>query len=233
MGEEQFVTITLPSKGLAYEDPSTGTIQVRPFKGRDEALLAELTLDNAKKKFVTIIKNVIKGIDPEKLTSGDVQYILLWQAINSYNRDYPIQLVCEHCLKNIQVVCDLSKINSVELSDDFVQPIVVKLSNRTVQLRLLTLNDEISEFDWSVQGKSTYFYLYALSIVDEKMDLLAKLSMLEDMSPSDLNVIRETLKKYDHGPDMITPYICPLCEYEGKIELPFRYEKLFSFSKQP
>ena len=230
--KEQYIPIILPSKCLAYEGVNSSSIRIRPFKGREEALVAELALENVKKKFVTIIENVIQGIEPKKLTSGDAKYIMLWEAINSYDRDYPIKLVCENCLQKIQVVCDLGKINSVELPDSFKQPVETKLSNNVVHLRLLTVADEIASFDWTLKGESSYLYSYALSIVDENTDILDKVKMLEDMSPKDLNEIKKFHVKYDHGPDMQVSYTCPLCDYEGKLVLPFRLDKLFSFGKQ-
>ena len=226
---EQYIPITLPSKCLTYEGVDVNSIKIRPFKGRDEALIAELTLENLKKKFVTIIENVVQGIEPEKLTSGDAKHIILWEAINSYNRDYPIQIACENCLQKVQIVCDLGKINSVELPNNFSQPAEVKLSDKTIRLRLLTIADEIASFDWAKVGKSTYLYSYALSIVDEDTTIPAKIAMLEDMSPADLNEIRKFHTKYNHGPDMEVPYTCPLCNYEGKLVLPFRLDRLLEF----
>jgi len=228
---EQYIPITLPSKCLTYEGVDVDTIKIRPFKGRDEALIAELDLKNLKKKFVTIIANVIQGIEPEKLTSGDAKHILFWEALNSYNRDYPIKVVCENCLQMVQVVCDIGKVNSVELPDDFRQPVEKKLSDKTINLRLLTIADEIASFDWAKAGKSTYLYSLALSIVDEDTNILEKIEMLEDMNTEDLNEIKEFHAKYDHGPDMEVPYVCPLCGYEGKLVLPFRLDELLSFRK--
>ncbi|MHA1692951.1 MAG: hypothetical protein ACTSU7_15105 [Candidatus Heimdallarchaeaceae archaeon] len=227
--EEQYVPLSLPSKGLIYEGVNINDIMIRPFKGRDEELVAELTLENVKKKFVTIIKNVIQGIEPEKLTAGDAKYIMLWEAINSYTQDYPIKIICENCLQEIQVVVDLSKINSVELPDDFKQPFDIQLSNKIVRLRLLTLADEVAIFDWTRTGKSAYLCSYARSIVDESTTLIDKIKMLEDMNTRDLNAIKNFHKKYDHGPDMEVPYTCSLCDYGGKIVLPFRLDRLLSF----
>lgn len=226
---EQFIPIKLPSKCLAYGDVDTDNIKIRPFKGRDEALVAELTLGNLKKKFVTIIGNVIQGITPEQLTSGDAKYIILWEAINSYNQDYPLEIVCENCLQKIHVVCDLIEINNVELPDDFVQPVETKLSERSVNLRLLTVEDEIMTFDWTNAGKSGYLYSFALSIVDETMSMPDKLAMLADMSTADINEIRKFHTRYKHGPDMEVPYTCSLCGFEGKLVLPFLLDRLLEF----
>lgn len=229
MSREQFIPITLPSKCLTYEDVGADSIKIRPFKGRDEALIAELTLVNLKKKFVTIIENVLQGIEPERLTSGDAKYVILWEAINSYNRDYPVEVICEHCLQKIQVVCDLGEINSIELPETFTQPVETKLSDKTVDLRLLTIADEIAAFDWASAGKSAYLYSFALSIVDENTTIPDKIAMLENMSPADIHEIRKFHTKYNHGPDMEVSYACSLCGYEGKLVLPFQLDRLLEF----
>lgn len=229
MCQDQYISITLPSKCLLYEDIDVSGIKIRPFKGRDEVLIAELNLANLKKKFVAIIENVLQGIEPEKLTSGDMKYVMLWEAINSYTRDYPVQVVCENCSQTVRVVCDLGKIDSVDLPDDFVQPVEVKLSDRKVNLRIQTVADEIAAIDWTKSGKSAYLYSLALIIVDEETTFLEKLEMLENMSPSDINEIKKFQAKYDHGPDMELPYKCSVCEHEGKLVVPFRIDTLFSF----
>ncbi len=229
MSRDQYIPIPLPSKCLVYENTDPDSILIRPFKGRDEALIAELTLENLKKKFVTIIENVIQGITPQELTSGDAKYIILWEAINSYTRDYPIDIVCEHCVQKVRVVCDLGEIDSVDLPANFKQPVETKLSDRAVNLRLLTIADEIAMFSWTKTGKSAYLYSFALSIVDEHMSIPDKLLMLEEMSTADLNEIRKFHTKYEHGPDMRVPYTCSLCGYEGKLVLPFRLDTLLEF----
>ena len=65
------------------------------------------------------------------------------------------------------------------------------------------------------------------------IEFVDRLKLVGELSVRDLDVIRKFHEKHEHGPDMITPYTCPLCDYEGKIELPFRFDKLFSFSEKP
>ena len=60
--EEQFIPITLPSKCKSYQNIDPAKIAIRPFKGKDEALIAELTLDNIKKKLSVIFKNIFSLI---------------------------------------------------------------------------------------------------------------------------------------------------------------------------
>jgi hypothetical protein len=226
---EQYVPIQLPSKCLAYDNVDASKIVIRTFKGSDEQLITELNIDNIKKKFLSIIAGVIKGIEPGKLTSGDAKHIMLWEAINSYDQYYPITIMCEECLQKINITADMGKIDSKELPDDFKQPVEVKLSDRVVKLKLLTLDDEIAALDYEKQTGSSYLYNLALSIVDE-LPAIGRMKVLEDMKLSDLNKIKKFQMDYTHGPDMIAPYKCPQCGFEGKLVLPFRFDKLFSFS---
>jgi len=46
---------------------------------------------------------------------------------------------------------------------------------------------------------------------------------------ADLHEITKFQEDNYHGPDMQAKYFCPECKYEGKIEVPFHLETLFSF----
>ena len=228
---EQYISISLPSKGLAYKNVEKDKICIRPFTGKEEMLMAELNVNNVNQKLTAVLKNVLQGIDPKKLTTGDAKYIMLWEAINSYTSDFLLDVTCEQCLQSSPIKFDLTKINSVELPDEYKEPQNIELSNRVVNVRLITLEDEISAVDWVKHNKSIYLYNYAKSIVDDKLTMLDKLQMLEDMSTKDLKLIKDFHKKYEHGPDMLANYTCPLCGNEGKLVLPFRYDILFSFDR--
>ena len=88
MEKELFVPVSLPSKCLTYEGVDPDSIKIRAFKGREEELLAELNLSNLPKKLLTIIENVVQGIEVKKLTSGDARFIMMWEAINSYSSEF-------------------------------------------------------------------------------------------------------------------------------------------------
>lgn len=230
--DEQYVLLSLPSKCLTYEDTEPDGIKIRTFKGKEQQLVAELTPVNIKKKFLTIISNVIQGIEPQKLTSGDARYIMMWEAINSYTNMYPLKLVCETCLQEVELSIDLGDLDSKELPNDFKQPYEVELSDRKIFLRLLTLEDEVNTLEMIRKGQSSYLYNYALSIVDKDVNIVDRVKMLEEMSTADLGKIEDFHIKFDHGPDLNAKYVCPLCEGEGRVLIPFRLDRLLSFRKE-
>ena len=192
---------------------------------KDEELLSELTVSNTKKKFLTVISNCLQGIEPTKLTSGDVKHIMLWEAISSYTPTLPLKLKCEACYQDIDITVDLRKINSVELPSDFKQPQDIQL-DKMAKIRLATLADEIAIVDYAMLGQSSYLYSFALTLIDNN-SIIDTLNYISALPTQELAKIKEWHKKYQHGPDMLAPYKCPLCDWEGNVEIPFRLDRLF------
>jgi len=153
---------------------------------------------------------------------------MLWEAINSYSQFYPVKIVCESCNLTIPVNVDLGKIDSHILPAEFKQPYTVALSNnKTIQLRLVTLQDEINTFEYAKEGNSSYLYGYAHSIVNDQ-DIIANTQMIENLSNEDFAKIIAFHETYDHGPDMKVSYTCNLCGGRGEFVLPFRPFEFFT-----
>lgn len=222
----EFVPITLPSKCLPYADVDSSTIKVRPFRGKDEELITELGMGNPSKKLLEILNRVVQGVDPSILTTGDIGYILIWEAINSYSSVYPVRFMCEVCEKSIEINVDLLQLESIDLPDGFTQPQEVRIGGVPFNLRLLTLADDIAVLDFAGKNQSPYLYSYARSIVDEQTNVLGRVEILKEMSTKDFQKIKDFHSKYRHGPDMTTAYTCPKCGSEGKTLVPFRLDEL-------
>jgi hypothetical protein len=129
---ENWVNITLPSKCKTYQNVDPTNIKIRTLLGKDEERISELSDKNIQRKFLSIIENIVTGVDVNKITSGDAKYILLWEAINSYSEFYRFQTYCPTCDKKIEANANLKTINVVNLSDEFVQPFEVGLSSGQV-----------------------------------------------------------------------------------------------------
>ena len=229
-----YVSIKLPSKGLTYGAPTVPIdVRIRPFKGRDEQLVAELDLRNSKKHLLDLVTGIVEGVPAEKLTTGDLSYILVWEAINSYTNLFPLKLTCQGCLQDVDVKIDLRSLDIKELPDSFKQPYLIKLSKQEINLRLLTLKDDIEAFNFAANGQDSYLYTYALSIVDENTSAIGRVKILEEMSPQDLAKIRKFHREFEHGPDFNAKYVCPKCGWEGRVLVPFRLEELILAVSEP
>ena len=230
MVEDGFVDLVLPSGKKVYGD--IGAVQIRPFKGKDERLIAELTYNNFEKKFLTVLRQVIRGIDPEKLTIGDRLYILVWEAIHSYTSLYPIKFPCSTCLQEIEYEVDLSKLEIISLPTEFKEPYLVTLpSGDNINLRLFRVDDEMKIADYENGGNSSWLYRYALSIVDDKKGVWDRVIYLENINSQDLAAIRAFHEKFYHGPKMQSNYDCPKCGSKGVVEVPFRIEIIFPYGE--
>jgi len=227
---ETFIPISLPSKCKTYGEIINESLTIRSFKGKDAEIMASVTMKNLFKKFITVLDDTLQGIPANTLTSGDAKFIMLWQAINSYSGTVNINIVCEKCYEEFKQIVNLDKdLSIIELEDDLVLPIPVKLSDGTeISVRLTTLADESALFDWISDGKEGYLYEIALTIVSDK-NVLEKIAFLKELPLKDIHLISKVQEDYYHGPDMNIRYFCPSCKYEGKVEVPFRTETLFSF----
>ena len=227
---EDFAPISLPSRCAVYPEVDPKTVRIRTFLGEEEEKIQELGIGNPKKKLLEVLRNTITGVDPSILTSGDVAHVLLWQAINSYSPVFPVKLTCESCYRSVDVTVNLGDIESKELPDGFIQPYEVELSYTSVKLRLKTILDDIEVYNFSEAGQSTYCYDYALTMVDDETDVVARLQVLRAMKSQDLIKIRRFHNKFAHGPDYKAEYVCPLCDSRGEVIIPFRLQDVIQES---
>jgi hypothetical protein len=227
---ENYIPVKLPSKCKVYEGVDPSQVTIRVLKGKDEKLIAEMTYENLDRKFNTVLKSVLKGVAPEKLTLGDRKFVLVWLAINSYGKLFPIELVCEHCVRKIMTEVDLSGFEVNELPDDYQQPYKLTLSDgKDIYVRLLTVEDELKVVDFEKTGANGWLFRYALGIVDQQLSDNQKVLMLEDMNVVDVAKVRAFHEEFDHGPVMEAPYKCGKCGGEGRVAVPFRIEMVFPY----
>lgn len=226
-----YYDLNLPSKCKFYE--GVDKVQIRTFKGSDEKLLAELSIANFNKKFSMILRNMLVGIEPEKLTLGDRQYIMVWLVINSISKTLPIQIECQECGVVHEHMVDFSRFEIKELPDDFIEPYYIQLSDDSqIPLRLLRVSDEIRANDLEKNGKNAYNYRWAMSIANET-DLQSNCVFVEDLPMKDLMKIRKFHTEFSegHGPDMIATTICPACGEEGRTFIPFQLGFLIPYGE--
>ncbi len=223
---ENYFAVDLPSKGLVY--PEGTKVQVRELNGRDEEILASTTVKNYSAKLNELLTNTIQGIDINKLTLGDRQYILLWQVLNSFSEKDSVDIRCESCLQDVEIDIDLSKTNIVNLPDNYSEPAEITLSNKDkIKLRLFRVLDEVENQKMGEQFGAPFGHLYARTIYkDDLNDDRLKTEYYLGLKSKDRAKIRAHQEKYDHGPDFMYEYKCPKCGGSGKVHVPFRIEQL-------
>ena len=224
---ENFHSISLPSKCLPYDGVNPLDVVARPYLGRDEIFLAEITPDNLDHKFLQVMKGAIRGLDPERMTTGDREYFIMWEYIRSYSKYLGLELMCINCGKDIEIQVDLSELDVIQLPDDFKQPYPVTLPSGTeVSLRLLTVGDEIAANEFSQKSNETLIFRCARSVVEDG-GIVEKMERLKSLPAADVATIRAFHEKFYHGPNMTAKFSCPKCKKEDKIDVPFRFDFFF------
>ena len=232
MSEYNYFTVSLPSKCLIYEGVDPATIQIRTLKGEDEKIMAEISSENFDKKYNVILSRVLKGIDPLQLTLGDRFYLVLWETINSYSKDFPVEFECASCWQKSEFNVDLSQLETIELDENYKEPCEITLpkSGDVVKLRLLRIKDLLEINDSEKAGRNVWLDRSALSLVD-RGSLADKLDYLGRLDTQDLEYIRGFQDAFEHGIKMETTYTCPKCGGTGVMPVPFRFEMLLSYGE--
>jgi hypothetical protein len=224
---KDFRSVILPSKCLAYENVDPSKIQICQLTGEEERILSEISTSNFDRKILEVLRNVLRGIEPERLTLGDRLYILVWEAMNCFSDDLPVTYECVSCENKITARAKFSRMENVELPDSYVEPIEKQLSgNKRIKLRLLTAGDEAAAVDYENKGQDGWSYRYASSIVNGE-DIFKRIEFYKALPIRDTTIIRMFQDEYSHGPDMQVKVICPRCGVEEIIFIPFRIEFLF------
>jgi hypothetical protein len=228
---EKWLLLNLPSKCLAYENIDKSKLMIRPLKGKDEKLIAEISGDNFEKKFLAVLRQIVQGIDVEKLTLGDRLYIAIWEAMNSYSEKFFLKHECEHCWQSSEYAIDLSKLDIIELPDNYHQPYEIKLSESgdVVKVRLLTISDSIKIDEMDKSGQNVWLYRYALGLEFPEGNVFQKMEYLENLPVKDLAIIRAFHDKFYHGPKMEQKYECSKCGGTGIMPVPFQIKFLFPY----
>lgn len=220
---ETYLPIQLPSKCLSYPDIKSSDVQIRPYNGEDEALLAQINPINLERNFLVVMHRIMKGIDPSRLTLGDQFYVILWQYINSYCEMVKVKGVCSHCLTSVEFDVDLRKLHVAQLPDDYHQPVPIQLpSGKTVNLRLLTVADEIEIEKYQQQVGDSYLYRWARSV--DGVDPVKQAIEMRTWSSKDIGRIRLFHEQMDHGPDFSITMPCPKCKQDEEVIVPFRLD---------
>lgn len=218
------VPVTLPSKCLPYPGVRPDDIQIRPYIGQDEILLAQINPMNMEKGFLQVLRQVLVGIDPSKLTLGDRHYLILWEYVSSFSEVLKVSGTCSHCLSAVQFTVDLQKLPVIFLPDSFSQPASVTLpvSKQEVRLQLLTIEDEIESENYQQKFGDSYLYRWARSI--SGADPIVKAEEMKNWPVKDIARIRLFHDQMAHGPASSIATACPNCKQEEDVLVPFQFE---------
>jgi len=232
---ELWSSISLPSKFKPYTQKEC---KIRPLKVGEVRQIQSSIDGTSGLSIAEIIRDAV-SIPVLDLTHGDFWFVLAWLRINTY-RNYPLSLEwkCKNKHTN-SLVIDLTKINIVELSSEYSEPVILKTENRKLSLRLPRVGDEIlarkylseinddgaftqEDVDQACQalqlvtGQSLYHNLEALKEIEADPDgpeIIVKIDSLKTV--------------FSHGLPRLLSDKCKECKYQASdIYFPFRFSDL-------
>lgn len=243
-GEEYtipFDVVPLPSKGLLYKDgPLAGkeTIEVHYLTAIQEDILTSPNLLQSGKMLDALLRSVLKDktIEPETLTLGDRNAIVIWLRSTGYGSDYPVQVRCGACGNEWAHDFDLSTLESRELSvkpdADGLFSFEMPNSKKTIRFKLLTSADELNilkrvEAIQKKQGSSidrslSLKMMASICEVDGVQDPMITKMFVESLPVKDARAFREYMSDIEPGILMTQDCECPQCGDVSQEVIPIR-----------
>lgn len=237
-GTNYTTTITLPSRGLLYQN-IPAEIEIRCMTTAEEKILFA---SNGGNSIERVIKNCIvtpKNIDMGELTPVDEQYILLQLRSFTYGSEYTVTGICPHCKhKESGMKINLDEFETYQLPEDFQEPIVLTLpvSGDVLELRILRKRDiaycerhakKVAKSTNAVESELEYGYRRAKQIVSvngEVINFTDAQNYFNAMHSKDSAYITYKLNQIVYGSDTTVIATCERCGEEYEFSMPITYE---------
>lgn len=212
--DTQYVTIELPSNGVAYQKE----VQLRPFTFEDE----KFALSNKVKKadFINILLDrCLKDIPLDSLLLCDKNYLVTKLKEISTGSDVSMLVKCEACgvESNVSVDLTLLKINSFEEEGEI--PIKFKLESldKEAVVRPARVQDEKHISTFETFSNNLWRFVESIHGVEDKAVLA---EVLPKLPVQDVHKIMKYVNMSDYGIVDEFNYLCDSCGNQQIEEVP-------------
>jgi len=239
--EIPFDVVSLPSKGLLYtskELAGVESLDIHYLTAIQEDILTSPNLLQSGKMLDALLTSVLKNksINPQELTLGDRNAIIIWLRSTGYGADYPVRVKCKDCGNEWINDFDLSSLAVVELElvpdADGLFSFTLPTNENEIRFRFLTSEDEMNilkrvEAIQKKQGSSidnsmSLKMMASIAEVDGERDQLLIKRFVEFMPVRDARAFREYVNSVEPGINMEQDVECPSCgEVNGEV-IPIR-----------
>ena len=250
--------LDLPSNGkLNYP----ATVEFRDMVYGDEKSLSGTDESNYTKTINHVMKSVMNDVEwYDDMTITDRDYFFLMMFASNYSSNVDLDLSCKSCGHEFKTSVDLTELDVMELSDNYVEPFKIPLkSGYTAYVRLPRVKDELKvqglmnrlnkegeQFDNNdaIMGLTTELEMEDGNKLTLPIDQKIKW-MFNNLSIKDVNNIRKFYNYFNYGVEQTTYITCPSCGEENLYTVPFRldhiiekalsddFEGMLQFNKTP
>lgn len=222
-------TVTLPSKGVFYENGIT-ELKVEYLTAKDEDLLTTpALLENGTVLDVLLKKKIKSPINIDSMLTGDKNAVLLFLRASSYGHNYEVNVTNPFTGKAFKSEIDLRKLKYKEVTE---QPdalgmftVKIKMRNKVIKFRLLNHKEEKTLTQQAEMIKESYGNVYAeigtlrlksaIKQIDDRNDTDYIHRFVDAMPAGDALTIRKKYSEVEPDVDMEYDFVTP----DGK---PFR-----------
>lgn len=235
------------SGGRFYGDKIPPVIHIRPMTGEEEQVLATPRLVRRGKAIDMIFQRCIQEpIPTEKLLSIDRTHLLIYLRGISYTPEYDVEIRCPACPAKFSTVINLNDLELNDCPSDFGEESltgVLPSSGFRYKYRLSTGEDEldISSYrerriamfgDQSEDDTMLYRTAMLLQSVEGVTDKKELTVLMKRLPINDVAFLRNEINEPPFGVDTQVPMICPACNEEFKVDLPFDANFFFPRKKE-
>jgi hypothetical protein len=234
-------TVPLPSGGRVYPSSSPlhghDTLEIRSMTAREEDILTSAAL----MKKGTIISELLrsclvdKSIDPQAMTTGDRNALMVAVRITGYGPDYDVEVNCNECGTKTPRTFNLAELPIQRLK---INPVAEGLNQfefllphtkKKVMFRFMTGHDEQEISSTSDKAKKlglggetnvTSNLLHSIISVDGVEDRAKIAQFVRSMPARDSLALRSYIRDNEPGILMRQEVECPTCKTTEEVGMP-------------
>ena len=171
-----------------------------------------------------------------KLSSADVEYILLKIREATYGPVFGMPVTCPACGKNQLKRVDLDKLEVKQLADKNIRTLGVDLPKSKIkaEVKLLYMQDLFNLYD-ALKSKNKSLYTESLKLSVHKLGEKPEVTSedIENLPVTDLQLMEDAFLKLRASIDNIVTHDCDKCKHEFETPLPVVDPNFFVQSRTP
>ena len=235
--------VPIPSEGKVYPQNSPmfgkSVVEIKAMTAKEEDILSSRALIQQGTVISHLIRSCLidKSIDPDIMTLGDRNALMISIRITGYGTDYGVVLSCPKCGKQSEGHFDLAQLGIKRLSIDPVEPgrnefrFNLPVTKKEVLFKFLTGKDEQDMNVESERRRKIFPDMQSDTLVTSRLskqivsidgidDKNKITTFVNNMPARDSRSLRMYMTKHEPGIDMTTKFSCPHCRKESEVGLP-------------
>ena len=217
--EDEYIAISLPSKGLTYtfEDEDDKTVYIRPMTFDDEkSLTSSRKLGND--PATMLLERCTKNIKCDQLYPFDKLYIIMKLREISYGEEYNTRIICSNCQGEADITVPIDKLPVREVEDTFEDPVEITLPKIGKKIKLTYPRVKDEKYFKSVDSVSDHLWRFVTEI-EGVSDKVVIAEVIKKLPLVDIKTILKHMN-LEYGIQTKIHFECTICGGGSLVDLP-------------